>query len=97
MHTLRNPTVDEFGKALESVQPNILYLQGEQLVDGEFGSLFWGGVDLSTPEAICGLFSTMLPTTVRVSHIVVEFVLINVSLLIFRNILFALLLNLPLR
>lgn len=64
VQTLRNPTVDEFGKALESLQPNILYLQGEQLVNGEFGSLVWGGVDLSAPEAICGLFSTVLPTTV---------------------------------
>ncbi|KAI5679503.1 hypothetical protein M9H77_00730 [Catharanthus roseus] len=64
VQTLKNPSADEFGKVLDSWQPNILYLQGEQLPDGRYGSLVWGGVNLSTPEAICGLFSSVLPTTV---------------------------------
>ena len=61
---MKNPTVDEFRKVVDSWQPNILYLQGEQFANNEVGSLVWGGVDLNTAEAITGLFGSMLPTTV---------------------------------
>ncbi|XP_022732624.1 AT-rich interactive domain-containing protein 4-like [Durio zibethinus] len=62
---LNNPSVDEFRRVLESLEPNIVYLQGEQTADSEeIGSLVWGYVDLSTPEALCGLFGSTLPTTV---------------------------------
>lgn len=62
---LTNPSTDEFCKAVDSFQPNFWYLQGEQLSNDEVGSLVWGGVDLSTPDAISGLFNaSTLPTTV---------------------------------
>ncbi|MBA0604091.1 hypothetical protein Godav_016777 [Gossypium davidsonii] len=62
---LNNPSIDEFRRVLESFEPNIVYLQGEQIVDGEeIGSLVLGDVDLSTPEALCGLFGSTFPTTV---------------------------------
>ncbi|GAV70983.1 ARID domain-containing protein [Cephalotus follicularis] len=65
VHVLSDPSTDEFQRVLESTEPNILYLQGEQKVDSdEIGSLIWGDVDLSTPEALCGLFGSTLPTTV---------------------------------
>ncbi|KAI4335151.1 hypothetical protein L6164_013824 [Bauhinia variegata] len=62
---LTKPTTDELRKVLESLEPNFVYLQGEQLEDnGEIGSLVWEDVDLSSPEALCGLFSSKLPNTV---------------------------------
>lgn len=62
---LTNPATDEFRQVLESSQPNFLYLQGEQLGDREeIGSLVWGDTDLSSVEALCGLFGSTLPTTV---------------------------------
>ncbi|KAK8547313.1 hypothetical protein V6N13_098026 [Hibiscus sabdariffa] len=62
---LNNPSIDEFRRVLESSEPNIVYFQGEQNADDEdIGSLVWGDVDLSTPEAFCGLFGSTLPTTV---------------------------------
>ncbi|XP_077240893.1 ARID/BRIGHT DNA-binding domain-containing protein [Tasmannia lanceolata] len=66
VQTLTNPTVDEFRRVLESMDPNFVYLQGEQLLNEEsIGSLAWGDVDLSGAEAITGLFSgPTLPTTV---------------------------------
>ncbi|KAA8541586.1 hypothetical protein F0562_022738 [Nyssa sinensis] len=64
VQTLNNPSIEEFGKVLDSLQPNFVYLQGEQLPNDEVGSLVWGGVDSSTSEAISGLFNTTLPTTV---------------------------------
>lgn len=68
VHVLNNPSTDEFRRAVESSEPNIVYLQGEQIDDSEeIGSLVWGDVDLSTPEALCGLFGSTLPTTVTVS------------------------------
>ncbi|KAJ4708717.1 AT-rich interactive domain-containing protein 4-like [Melia azedarach] len=67
VHVLNNPSTDEFRRAVESSEPNIVYLQGEQIDDSEeIGSLVWGDVDLSTPEALCGLFGSTLPTTVTV-------------------------------
>lgn len=64
MQLLKNPSTDEFRKVLDSWQPNIVYLQGERLSDDEVGSPVWGGVDLSSVEAISGLFSATLPTAV---------------------------------
>lgn len=65
VHVLSSPSTDEFRQLLESSEPNIVYLQGEKIDDTEeIGSLMWGDVDLSTPEALCGLFGSTLPTTV---------------------------------
>lgn len=61
---LKNPSTDEFHKVVDSWQPNIVYLQGEHLSNDEVGSLVWGGLDLSSAEAISGLFSSVLPTAV---------------------------------
>lgn len=33
---------------------------------GEIGPLVWEDFDLSSPEALCGLFSSKLPNTVSV-------------------------------
>jgi hypothetical protein len=64
---LIKPTYDELGRVLEQLQPDFVYLQGQQLDDrGEIGSLVWEDFDLSTPEALCGLFSSKLPNTVSV-------------------------------
>ncbi|KAF9590876.1 hypothetical protein IFM89_039191, partial [Coptis chinensis] len=64
VQTLINPTINEFRQVMESLKPNMVYLLGEQLVNEEgIGSLVWGGVDLSTPEAISGIFNSTLPTT----------------------------------
>ncbi|KAF1868925.1 hypothetical protein Lal_00048204 [Lupinus albus] len=65
VQTLSNPEKEQFRKILESYQPNIVYLQGEQLPNGEVGSLVWQGVELSTLEAITELFGPTLPTTSR--------------------------------
>ncbi|XP_059630578.1 AT-rich interactive domain-containing protein 4-like [Cornus florida] len=65
VQTLNNPSVEEFHKVLDSFQPSFVYLQGEQLSNDEVGSLVWGGVALSTTEAISGLFGSTLPNTVR--------------------------------
>ncbi|KAF5182829.1 At-rich interactive domain-containing protein [Thalictrum thalictroides] len=65
VQTLISPTIDEFKQALESLRPNILYLQGNRLQnEEEIGSLIWGGVDLSSTESICGLFGSVLPDTI---------------------------------
>ncbi|KAF9607534.1 hypothetical protein IFM89_036896 [Coptis chinensis] len=48
----------------EVLTPNMVYLLGEQLVNEGVGSLVWGGVDLSTPEAISGIFNSTLATLV---------------------------------
>lgn len=63
---LNNPSIEEFRKVVNAFQPNLVYLQGEQLQNGEIGSLVWGDVDLSTDEAISSLFAstTAMPTTV---------------------------------
>ncbi|KAK4395027.1 AT-rich interactive domain-containing protein 4 [Sesamum angolense] len=64
VQSLKNPTTDEFRKVLDSWQPNLVYLQGEQLPNDEVGSVVWGGLELSSPEAVSGLFSSTMPTTV---------------------------------
>lgn len=67
MTVLTKPTADELHQVLEALEPNFVYLQGEQLEDSEqIGSLVWEDVDLSNPEALCGLFSSKLPNTVSV-------------------------------
>lgn len=68
---LTKPTIDELGRVLEQLQPDFVYLQGQQLEDrGEIGSLVWEYFDLSTPEDLCGLFSSKLPDTVSVLWII---------------------------
>ncbi|KAF5748385.1 AT-rich interactive domain-containing protein 4 [Tripterygium wilfordii] len=65
VQVLTNPSIDEFQRVLESLEPNIVYLQGEQIEDSEdIGSLRWGDFELTTSEAICELFGSTLPTTV---------------------------------
>ncbi|KAK7304028.1 hypothetical protein RJT34_15021 [Clitoria ternatea] len=62
---LTKPAADELGRALEQLQPDFVYLQGQQLEDrGEIGSLVWEDFDLSVPEALCQIFSSKLPNTV---------------------------------
>ncbi|KAJ4846166.1 AT-rich interactive domain-containing protein 4 [Turnera subulata] len=64
---LSNPSADEFRRVLQSLEPSIVYLQGEQIEDSEeIGPLRWGDVDLSTSEALCGLFGSTFPSTVSV-------------------------------
>ena len=65
VQTLTSPSPDEFRRVFESVQPNLVYFQGEQLQNDEVGSLVWGGVEMSSAEDICGLFGAKLPSTVR--------------------------------
>nr|CAB3481121.1 unnamed protein product [Digitaria exilis] len=62
VHTLINPSVEQFGEAQQAVQPNLLYLQGQQLENGEIGSLAWGDTDLSDPQTFCSLISPPFPT-----------------------------------
>ncbi|XP_072992047.1 AT-rich interactive domain-containing protein 4-like isoform X1 [Typha latifolia] len=65
VHVLVNPTIDKFRDAQASVEPNLLYVQGEQLeCEEEIGSLVWGSVDVSEPEMFCSLISPSLPTIV---------------------------------
>ncbi|WVZ19108.1 hypothetical protein V8G54_006430 [Vigna mungo] len=62
---LIKPNTDELGRALEQLQPDFVYLQGQLLEDrGEIGTLVWEDFDLSSPEALCGLFGSKLPNTV---------------------------------
>ncbi|KAM4099613.1 hypothetical protein ACB094_05G005000 [Castanea mollissima] len=64
VQTLNNPSKDELCKTLESYKPSIVYLQGEQLENDEVGPLAFGGVGVSTPDAISEIFATTLPTAV---------------------------------
>lgn len=61
---MKNPTIEEFQKVVDSWQPNCVYLKGEQLPNDDVGPLVWGGDDLSSPEAVSGLFGTTLPIAV---------------------------------
>lgn len=77
VQVLNNPSTDEFRRVLESSEPNILYVQGEQIDDGEeIGSLVLGDVILSTPEALLEIFGSTLPTTVS-SYYHVFFLLVT--------------------
>ncbi|PIA43242.1 hypothetical protein AQUCO_02000580v1 [Aquilegia coerulea] len=65
--TLISPAIDEFHLALQSLRPNILYLQGDTVQNQlEIGELIFNGVDLlsSNYESICGLFGSVLPDTI---------------------------------
>ncbi|XP_042483705.1 AT-rich interactive domain-containing protein 4 [Macadamia integrifolia] len=65
VQTLTNPTIDEFRRVFDSLEPSFVYLKGEQLSnEEEIGSLVWGDVDLSSPEAISAVFGSTLPSTV---------------------------------
>ncbi|KAG6769863.1 hypothetical protein POTOM_025529 [Populus tomentosa] len=65
VQVLTNPSTDEFQRVLHSLEPSIVYFQGEQIEDSEeIGTLRWGDIELSTPESLCGLFGSTLPPTV---------------------------------
>ncbi|URE47280.1 ARID/BRIGHT DNA binding domain [Musa troglodytarum] len=65
VHTLVNPTMDSFRNAQKSLEPNILYFQGEQLEnEEEIGTLIWGGVDVSEAETFSSLMAPPSPTIV---------------------------------
>ncbi|CAN6196042.1 unnamed protein product [Urochloa humidicola] len=65
VHTLFNPTPEQFLEAQRMVQPNFLYIQGQQLEDEkEIGSLVWGDADVSDPQAFSTLISPPFPTIV---------------------------------
>ncbi|KAJ1289798.1 hypothetical protein BS78_02G192200 [Paspalum vaginatum] len=65
VHTLLNPTPEQFLEAQRVVQPNFLYIQGQQLEDEkEIGSLVWGDADVSDPQAFSTLISPPFPTIV---------------------------------
>ncbi|XP_065027674.1 AT-rich interactive domain-containing protein 4-like isoform X3 [Musa acuminata AAA Group] len=65
VHTLVNPTMDSFRNAQKSLEPNILYFQGEQLEnEEEIGTLFWGGIDVSEAETFSSLMTPPSPTIV---------------------------------
>uniref|UniRef100_A0A0D9XE15 ARID domain-containing protein n=1 Tax=Leersia perrieri TaxID=77586 RepID=A0A0D9XE15_9ORYZ len=65
VHTLFNPTPEQFLEAQRVVQPNFLYIQGQQLEDEkEIGSLIWGDNDVSDPQAFSCLISPPFPTIV---------------------------------
>ena len=64
VHTLINPSVEQFREAQQAVQPNLLYLQGQQLENAEIGSLVWGDTDLSDPQTFSSLISPPFPAIV---------------------------------
>ncbi|KAF0911332.1 hypothetical protein E2562_008221 [Oryza meyeriana var. granulata] len=65
VHTLFNPTPEQFLEAQRVVQPNFLYIQGQQLEDEkEIGLLAWGDNDVSDPQAFSCLISPPFPTIV---------------------------------
>ncbi|KAK9726850.1 hypothetical protein RND81_05G241500 [Saponaria officinalis] len=62
--TLCSPSFNDFRRTLESLRPDVVYLQGEWLPNDEIGGLVWDGVDLSNVEALSDLFGHVLPSTV---------------------------------
>ncbi|KAF7065593.1 hypothetical protein CFC21_071682 [Triticum aestivum] len=64
VHTLVNPTPEQFLEAQRLVQPNFFYIQGQQLEDEEIGSLVWGDADMSDPQSFVCLISPPFPTIV---------------------------------
>ncbi|XP_008783147.2 AT-rich interactive domain-containing protein 4-like [Phoenix dactylifera] len=65
VHTLVNPTLDQIRDAQKSLDPNILYFQGEQLEnEEEIGSLVWGNINASEPQTFSSLIGPSLPTIV---------------------------------
>uniref|UniRef100_A0A0D9X8H9 Uncharacterized protein n=1 Tax=Leersia perrieri TaxID=77586 RepID=A0A0D9X8H9_9ORYZ len=64
VHTLINPTIEQFWEAQQN-QPNLIYIQGQQLEnEEEIGTLIWGDVDVSDPQMFCLLISPPFPTMV---------------------------------
>uniref|UniRef100_A0A0D3H0Y5 Uncharacterized protein n=1 Tax=Oryza barthii TaxID=65489 RepID=A0A0D3H0Y5_9ORYZ len=65
VHTLINPTVDQFLEAQRALQPRFIYLQG-QLLDNEeeIGALVWGDADVSDPQTFSSLICSPFPTIV---------------------------------
>ncbi|KAF0899773.1 hypothetical protein E2562_024092 [Oryza meyeriana var. granulata] len=65
VHPLINPTVDQFREAQRAVQPNLMYLQGQQLEnEKEIGTLVWGDADVSDPQIFSSLITPPFPTIV---------------------------------
>lgn len=70
VRTLVNPTLDKIRDVQKSLDPNILYFQGEKLEnEEEIGSLVWGTVDVSEPQIFSSLIGPSLPTIVSYSTI----------------------------
>ncbi|XP_042398717.1 AT-rich interactive domain-containing protein 4-like isoform X1 [Zingiber officinale] len=58
VHTLFNPTPDSFRDAQKSLEPNILFFQGQQLEnEEEIGHLVWADLDVSEPEMFASLIA----------------------------------------
>ncbi|XP_006662238.1 AT-rich interactive domain-containing protein 4-like [Oryza brachyantha] len=65
VHTLINPTVDEFLEAQRALQPRLMYLQGQQLEnEEEIGTLVWGDADVSDPQMFSSLIRLPFPAIV---------------------------------
>uniref|UniRef100_A0A0E0EKT5 Uncharacterized protein n=1 Tax=Oryza meridionalis TaxID=40149 RepID=A0A0E0EKT5_9ORYZ len=65
VHTLINPTVDQFLEAQLALQPRFMYLQGQQLDNEEkIGTLVWGDADVSDPQIFSSLIRPPFPTIV---------------------------------
>lgn len=67
VQSLINPSADEFRKLIDSVQPNIVYFQGQQLPNHQVGSLLWEQHhhlptlfdSSSLPTTVCSFFTTL--------------------------------------
>ncbi|XP_042469732.1 AT-rich interactive domain-containing protein 4-like isoform X2 [Zingiber officinale] len=58
IHTLVNPTPESFREAQKSLEPNILFFQGQQLEnEEEIGNLVWADVDVSEPDMFTSLIA----------------------------------------
>uniref|UniRef100_A0A0E0QI13 Uncharacterized protein n=1 Tax=Oryza rufipogon TaxID=4529 RepID=A0A0E0QI13_ORYRU len=65
VHTLINPTVDEFLEAQRALQPRFMYLRGQQLDnEEEIGTLVWRDADVSDPQILSSLIRPPFPTIV---------------------------------
>ncbi|CAH9098850.1 unnamed protein product [Cuscuta epithymum] len=60
---LKNPSSDEFRRAVDSVKPYIVFLQGEH-PNEQLGTLVWEGFNLSSEESTSGLSGSKFPSTV---------------------------------
>ncbi|XP_020582386.1 LOW QUALITY PROTEIN: AT-rich interactive domain-containing protein 4-like [Phalaenopsis equestris] len=65
VHTLTNPTFDNFRATQRALEPSILFFQGEQLEnEEEIGSIVWETTDVSEPQTLSSLLSPPLPIIV---------------------------------
>ncbi|GAA0158025.1 hypothetical protein LIER_15153 [Lithospermum erythrorhizon] len=64
VQVLKRPSINELRRILDSLQPDVVFFQGEQLPGDETGSLVRDDVNLSSVEAVSELFATVSPTTV---------------------------------